>query len=165
MSSGDDQWEVADGEGVDDLRADTIRGSGSGHLRSVQLDGSIHAEDARDGEHVDTGNGCGHDKDADGKHQQLAHPLRIRDVRNGAGDGKEDQRHQQNEQQVQPDLTDGIQDRRLFSQGQAQNGADNDECNEDQRFPVRRFLFFSLCTHRVSLHIFFIFPLNHIIIV
>ena len=89
VASGDDQREVADGEGVDDLRADAVRGSGGSYLRSVQLNGSVHAENAGDGEHVDAGNGGGHHKDADGEHQQLAHPLRVRDVSDGAGDRKE----------------------------------------------------------------------------
>lgn len=158
VTSGDDQREVADGEGIDDLFADAVRGSGGGYLRSIQLDRGVHAENARDNKHIDTGNSGGQHKDADGEDQQLAHPLRVRDVGDGAGDREENQRHQQNKQQVQPDLADGVQDRRLFSQGQSQDSADNDERNKDQRITVGRFLFFNLFAHNFSLHIT---PLYH----
>ena len=51
------------------------------------------------------------------------------------------QQHRQGNQQVQPDLINGIQDRRLFSQGQAQDGTDNDKRNQDQWPPIGRLLF------------------------
>ena len=51
------------------------------------------------------------------------------------------QQHRQGNQQVQPDLINGIQDRRLFDQCQAQDGTDNDKRNQNQWPPIGRLLF------------------------
>ncbi len=142
MTSGNDQREITDGKGVDDLIAHAVRRCGCCHLRGVQLDRGVNAENPGHDEHIDPGDGRRDHKDADGKRQQLSHALRIRNACDGAGNGEEDQRNQQDKQQVQPDLTDGVQDGRLFPQSDAQNGADHNKCDEDQRLAIGRFFSF-----------------------
>ena len=97
MAPGDHQGKIADGEGVDDLVPHAHDGGSRFCLRPTQLNGGVYAEDPCDGKHINSCDGGGDHEYTDGQGQHLPHPSGVTDPGDGAGDGEEDQRHQQNE--------------------------------------------------------------------
>ena len=166
MRARNHEREVLDRERADDLLADAhVRGGFARGLRRADLNRRIHAENSRDDEHVSACNGGRHDEKSDGENEQLADLFRVRNVRNRACDREKDQRHEQYEQHIQPELADRIQYRRFFAQRKAQNRADDNERDQYERLTIGRFFLFRFCVHIHPSASLFDFPSIHTVLV
>lgn len=166
MRARNHEREVLDRERADDLLADAhVRGGFARGLRRSDLNRRIHAENSRDDEHVSACNGGRHDEKSDGENEQLADLFRVRNVRNRACNREKDQRHEQYEQHIQPELADWVQYRRFFAQRKAQNRADDNERDQYERLTIGRFFLFRFCVHIHPSASLFDFPSIHTVLV